>query len=358
MKQITNKTFYLELESLRAFAVLIVLYVHFIPKTSTFYVPYLWYGVDLFFTISGFLITSILLSARDQENKSNGRTLKNFYMRRVLRLFPIYYLFILFFYFAKHLGNLHLWKDEYNLYFFTYFQNMYYFFEGSFNSQFSHLWSLGVEEQFYMVWPFLVLFIPRKLLPYLFVFMIFLSLTLNFIFQEVPLFRSLTFSNFHTLGIGALFAFFHLYKKENPFFIKIKQYRTIISGFLFLTLVLILTYETSLGYLFPLISDSFLALTTVSLVIAATYGWQYGFHKITQNKALMMIGKISYGVYLFHLPLPSLVNAIYGKVTGQELNFGHELLYFLFYTSLTIILAHFSFKWLEMPFLKLKSKFI
>ncbi|TXE09275.1 acyltransferase [Gelidibacter salicanalis] len=357
MKQIEAKKFYPELETLRAIAVLMVLMAHFIPEDSFFYIPYLWYGVDLFFTISGFLITSILLKARFMTDKSNKTLLKNFYMRRALRLFPVYYLFIFFFYFAKHWGNLQMWNDDYNFYFFTYFQNIYFFKLGNFNSMFSHLWSLGVEEQFYMVWPFVILFLSKRWLPYLFGFIIFMSLSLITIFQDVPLFRSLTFANFHTLGIGALFAYFHICKPHNIIFDKIRSNRTLITIVLTPIFIITLIYSYKLGGVGPLILEFMLAITMVAYVITSTYGWQLNLKYITQNKILMHIGKISYGIYLFHLPLPAICAVFYHKLTGQDLIIPHELFSFLLFTTLTIIIAHFSFKWIETPFLNLKKKF-
>ncbi|MCU4165564.1 acyltransferase family protein [Carboxylicivirga caseinilyticus] len=352
-----KRTFYPELESLRALAVLMVLMAHFIPKNSIYYVPYMWYGVDLFFTISGFLITSILLKAKLNKKEKNGRLLKNFYIRRALRLFPIYYLFIMFFYLAKHLGNLHMWNDDYNFYFFTYFQNLYFFKIGNFNSLFSHLWSLGVEEQFYLIWPFLILFLPKKVLPFFFSGIIVLSLGLNTIYSTTPMFRNLTFANFHTLGIGALFAFYHVHKQDSQLFKAIVKNRTLITAILLPIMILVLTQSHYLGYTAPFILELFLALTTVSFVLTATYGWQWGINKVTHHRALMHIGKISYGIYLFHLPLPALTKVLVQKTTGFELNFKDDLWSFVVFTIMTIVLAHVSFRFIETPFLKLKTNF-
>jgi peptidoglycan/LPS O-acetylase OafA/YrhL len=349
--------FYTELESLRALAIIMVLLAHFIPKTSPYHIPFMYYGVDLFFTLSGFLITAILLRTKAAQTKSKGQMLKNFYVRRALRLFPIYYLFIFFFFLAKHLGNLHMWKDNYNVYFFSYFQNLYYFFQGSFNDQFSHLWSLAVEEQFYLAWPFLILFLSKKILPYLFLIIIFVSLGINTFLQDIPMIRVLTFSNLHTLGVGALLAYFTVHLPTQKHFTWLVSKRTVLTFILLPLMAIILLTQSYFGYAKPFIVELFLALTAVSLVLAATYGWQFGLGSIGKNKALMHIGKISYGIYLYHLPLPSLSRAVYLKITGHELYFAHELYNFLFFTTLTIILAHLSFNFIEKPFLKLKKKF-
>ena len=334
-----------------------VLLAHFIPESSRLHIPYMFYGVDLFFTISGFLITTILLKYRFEGNMNQSTILKNFYIRRVLRLFPIYYLFVLFFFLAKHFANLYMWKDGYNFYFFTYFQNLYFFKQGSFNSMFSHLWSLGVEEQFYMIWPFLILFLPRKALPYLLVIIISFSIAVNSICASVPMIRSLTFSNFHTLGIGALFAYFHVLKPDNTGFSKIIQHRTVLASILLIIMIFVLINSNHLGSFAPLIIETTLSLTTAAFVISSTYGWQGIISYLTRTKGLMYIGKISYGIYLYHLPLPAFTRIIYQKVTGSELLIHSTAINFLFYTTLTIVLAHLSFKFVERPILAFKSRF-
>src|ERR1700733_8096228 len=99
-----------ELNALRALAVVMTLLAHFAPVE----IPYMWYGVPIFFTISGFLITTILLNTLGSDHSiTRLGIIKSFMARRVLRLFPIYYLLILFFFLAKRYLSLYLWKDEF-----------------------------------------------------------------------------------------------------------------------------------------------------------------------------------------------------------------------------------------------------
>ena len=149
-----------ELDSLRTLAVFMTLMAHYSPVD----IPYMWYGVPIFFTISGFLITTILLNSLSNHETSRPGIIANFMIRRALRLFPIYYLMITFFWFAKNHFSLYLWKDEFTPYFFTYTPNFLIHKIGYGPATcFSHLWSLGVEEQFYLFWPWILFFSPRRL---------------------------------------------------------------------------------------------------------------------------------------------------------------------------------------------------
>ncbi len=140
-----------QLDGLRFVAVFLVLIIHFATIIGMHFSAG-YYGVELFFVISGFLITTILLKTEEPF----GIAYKKFIGRRTLRIFPIYYLtiFILFI-----IGNKYV--HEYLIYCLTYTYN-YIYFKVPVNS-ISHFWSLGVEEQFYLFWPFLILSLRNNL---------------------------------------------------------------------------------------------------------------------------------------------------------------------------------------------------
>jgi len=133
------------------------------------FVTHGWLGVNLFFVLSGFLITRILLSTLKSD-----RYFSNFYVRRALRIFPLYYgLLILAFFmvclpvchyhFVHWAGAARLWSDQ--IWYWTFLVNVKIFLTNSWQSDyFNHTWTLAVEEQFYLFWPFLCwLLAPRKL---------------------------------------------------------------------------------------------------------------------------------------------------------------------------------------------------
>ena len=140
-----------------------------------------WLGVDLFFVLSGFLITGILIDL-----KGNKDYFKNFYMRRVLRIFPIYYVFLLLYFtliplFSYTVHDAILPFGE-KLWYLLYGINIKYAFSGwAENVTIGHFWSLAVEEQFYLIWPLIIYLTPKKKLPLISFIIIGLSLTIRVI---------------------------------------------------------------------------------------------------------------------------------------------------------------------------------
>ena len=145
-----------QLDALRAFAVLAVMVHHFLPVDHYIPTDYITLGmlaVRLFFVLSGFLITGILLGYRSDEPKN---ALKRFYFRRVLRIFPIYYL-TLFVALALQVRSI----QQGAFWHLTYTSNFIAPFHPEWMGPASHFWTLAVEEQFYFVWPFIMLFVPH-----------------------------------------------------------------------------------------------------------------------------------------------------------------------------------------------------
>ena len=152
-------------DALRAFAVLAVLFAHCVrhPPGWLALIPWAAFGVQLFFVLSGFLITGILLDSRREAERGAGSfwMLRQFYIRRFLRIFPLYYAVIL----IGSLIGLRGFHESlgWNL---AYLTNFYIVAKSGWIHEASHLWTLSIEEQFYLVWPWLVLFLPKKwLLP-------------------------------------------------------------------------------------------------------------------------------------------------------------------------------------------------
>ncbi|TAE49901.1 MAG: acyltransferase, partial [Bacteroidetes bacterium] len=137
-----------------------VMVSHWLPESPLNHLPLGRMGVDIFFVISGFLITGILLEGREKAAAHSGsrwQVWRNFFIRRVLRLFPLYYvtLLLLVLFNPKAIMPGLPWH-------LTYTSNYYIISADKWPGIVSHLWSLAVEEHFYLVWPFLILFLPQK----------------------------------------------------------------------------------------------------------------------------------------------------------------------------------------------------
>src|ERR1700733_691121 len=161
------------LDGIRGLAIIFVMLFHFegrVPACNVvigslkFICGFGWFGVDLFFALSGFLITGILLDTRQADNYFGA-----FYARRILRIFPLYYAVLTAVLVAAGLkhprpNGVPLVADE-KLYF-LYLTNWLALWKGKWGpNMLGHFWSLAVEEQFYLIWPFCVWWlIPRKLI--------------------------------------------------------------------------------------------------------------------------------------------------------------------------------------------------
>jgi peptidoglycan/LPS O-acetylase OafA/YrhL len=208
-----------QLDTLRCFAVLGVLVSHLWWQSPLpwIFAPLSWghMGVQLFFVLSGFLITGILLDGRrrvDAGETTPRFFARQFYARRFLRIFPVYYLTLVVLV-ALDFGRVR----DFAPILFGYVSNLYVSVTGEWIGHFSHLWSLAVEEQFYVVWPFLILLLPRRMfLPLLLVVILLAPATRAAIVSVVSLDdlerggwaepTAFTTSSLDCLGLGALLA--------------------------------------------------------------------------------------------------------------------------------------------------------
>lgn len=310
-------------------------------------------GVNLFFVISGFLITFILLKKKDEINSGTttfSKEIKNFYAKRTLRIFPIYYLLIAILCFYSYESI-----KQYLAYLLTYTINWFMVINNTFIGDKTHLWSLAVEEQFYLIWPFLVFIVPKRFTLYLIVLAILTSIAskIYFLNSHFPMgMNGSTFSCFDALGLGALVAY--LQKK------RIAQFKAALYKFLLIvSLVLFVLFFIDPGYLSPDLKNLFLNSSTALVyfflvIIAANSAFGGGIKDFLENRTILYLGKISYGLYLYHNFMGTFyfsgINQYFPKMTG---NFDLFLMYFLF----TVLLASVSWYLIERPVLGLKKYF-
>jgi len=294
-----KKKHYPQLDSLRAFAVAGVAWHHWMPH-HTYGLPF-GSGVKLFFVLSGFLITGILLDAKKKsaDGLGNPKTiLKNFYIRRFLRIFPLYYAVLI----AATILCVSNLRETYHWYF-LFTTNFYLLFNNEFVRYINHFWSLAIEEQFYLFWPLLVFFIPTRRLPLFLVLMILLAPMYRLIgdvaFAEVKLWDMATIAHFDSLSIGALLAYYRRF----PLPSHLMNYRfgcipiltvSILAGFLTKKVSLINSW---LGFS----SSTFLCIAFGVLIHACVSGIQGPIGKVLEFRVFRYLGTISYGLYVLHL---------------------------------------------------------
>lgn len=346
-----------QLDGLRFFAVLGVMFAHWLqwdmynPYIKSF--PFV-HGVLLFFVLSGFLITRIILKHKMNtvpEPGSNTRFLKSFYIRRALRIFPIYYgllLLLLYLDFDK-IKELSPWL-------FTYTINIFQTVKCEYIGNFNHLWSLSVEEQFYLLWPFLLLLIPQRRILLFIVATIALSVLCKvgfFMFTDNWMAHGIfTVTSMHALGLGALLAWLmvnkhrFLEKLNNPLWLYV-------VGALYLASVVLLRMKF-LWYE-QIIDDFFFAILSVFIIHrAATGSFRFLPKWVLENPVVMYGGKISYGMYLYHLFIPPLFFYYAPKI---GLGISNKYTFFLALCCITYVLAHFSWVLIEKPLNNLKKYF-
>jgi peptidoglycan/LPS O-acetylase OafA/YrhL len=297
-------------------------------------------GVDLFFVLSGFLITTILVTERGKP-----AALRVFWVRRFLRIFPPYYALLavlLVVYPTKSIK----WAA-------VYLSNYYFIFTG-YDEPLSPTWSLAVEEHFYLLWPLVALTLPAGkakniLIGAIIPFSILSTVLLGYL--DVQNLKMLTYKGTHarclSLGIGCLIAIVRLQRDQ-------VTYRRTIAGIYLLLASVWLAASTVDDRLHPLVTQSRFALVSVSVFLACLHAKPGGLFLIPLEWGpLVYLGRISYGVYLFHMPVYFLVAHLSAKLGNGYALFGALA---LCKVAGTIAIASLSFAFLERPALRLKSK--
>lgn len=347
-----KKNYYKYLDSYRFIAVFLVILFHWLPGYFAD-VELGKIGVDMFFVLSGFLITENLLIQKLTLNgvKDSPTVFKNFYARRSLRIFPIYYLVILLFFFVG--GNV---ITDHPFWFIFYVQNYLFIKLQSWPGMFSHLWSLAVEEQFYLFWPTVILLIPYKYLGYLLVSLIAFSL-IYLSFNGGNGFKVFSLQAcISTLSIGGLLAFIKNYLPSH-----FNKLRFDVPIFIFLFLTLIIGVIENYGIVFIQVVIAFTAFLFIKILLTRQSRM---LNILFANPITSFLGKISYGLYLYHNFIPWLLRNLNGSerlIVLQGWNIISEskngiLILFLQFILLMVV-ATISWFLIEKPINSLKAYF-
>ena len=357
------------LDHLRALAIILVLIFHYQlwfthPDWTNWFLQIGWTGVDLFFVLSGFLISSQLFA---QVKKGNKISIKEFYIKRFFRIIPIYYFIIAIYFsfpfFREKEALPPLWK------FLTFTQNF-----GTDTSKFgtfSHVWSLCVEEHFYLFFPFILIFLLNKNLfkkSYWILIVLFLSgfvirfslwqiyFTPNELVQQtrgywVKIIYAPTYNRLDGLLIGVCIAAIY------QFLPKIWGNISRFGNYLLIVGVLILT-----GAYFFCTELSAFSTTVIGFpLLAVGYGFLVAgaispdsFLYKWSSKITTLIATLSYGIYLSHKGIIHMIQEIFSN-WGIDRNSNLMLLISMAFCVLIAWLLHLA---IEKPFMKLRDRFI
>ncbi len=348
-----------QLDSLRAFAVFVVMIEHFV-KTEDWVrqaIPWGALGVRLFFVLSGFLITGILVRARSEAEQS-GRPvrelLRPFFARRFIRLMPVYFAYLTAIAVMLPFSRQYLWA------FALYLQNFLFAIKPQlFEVLLAHFWSLAVEEQFYLTWPFIVLFAPRRLLPAILAGFVLLGPVLRGIGLLVGLsghqVEMMMPAHFDTLGLGGLIA---VLRASGPSQ-QLLGRRLVQTGLaLGPPLVLVAMLGGHFGHqaVAVLLSEFGMGLTFAWLVAGAADGFGGVGAKVLGSPVLRYLGKISYGIYVYHFNVPGLIRDKIAPRLHLTLP-DSDWLRLPIFAAVTVLIAALSWRLMEQPINGLKRRF-
>jgi peptidoglycan/LPS O-acetylase OafA/YrhL len=335
-----------------------------------------WIGVQIFFVLSGFLITGILLNSKTHRFADY---VKRFYWRRALRIFPLYYVYLLGvvgIYFVANTPDNFLQKAPF---LFTYTFNYYPLFYGyDYDAFFTHLWSLSVEEQFYLVWPFIIFFLSLQKLRYLVLLVVFSSPIIRYAlghflynpYQDVHVLGEivyrLTLSHVDAFAIGAAIPLFKLDSTIKNKFVWLILLSTVLVAIGAANVLLSAGQDnaitiSSLGYpiggmenLQHIWSYTVLNVWSGALILYISSSEHNGKHlliKLLETRFMVTIGKISYGMYVYHWVIFILHKKFFHDALGSP------LFSFAIYFAIVFIISYLSFYFFEKRFLVFKDRF-
>jgi peptidoglycan/LPS O-acetylase OafA/YrhL len=336
-----------QLDAVRGIAILLVMLVNTSEKYPVLHIQRLvgngWMGVDLFFALSGFLITGILL-----DTKNSPDYFKNFYLRRVLRILPLYYAILLFMFLLVPLlrpSEAHTVFEKSSPWWAypVFLQNFLVAGPTLAAGPLGTTWSLAIEEQFYLVWPLMVRFCTQAQLRRIATIMIVLAVPLTYYLSSHHFqIYSNVFCRQVGLMAGALLAL--LLRKEN--FEPLRHLRTAWIMFAVTLSIAFVSEHFEARWL----AFTMVALAAASFIFLSLYSEQRWLQAVLRNRFLIYSGIISYGLYLTHkIPVDLL----------QTFHLDRHAIYILplmFVGSFAMATA--SWFLLERPFLQMKRKFV
>jgi peptidoglycan/LPS O-acetylase OafA/YrhL len=358
----TERRFYQpELDGLRFYAFLGVFVCHTLPFEGAFYrrfhlpMPWLWgavaksgaAGVDLFFALSAFLITSILLREREE---TDGISLPHFYLRRILRIWPLYFLLIAVGVVLAHTMAAQRLPWYYVAGYLLFAGNWVHAVFGRPESICSPLWTVSIEEQFYLIWPLLMKMLTRRgmIVAGIVTFLLATVSRIGFLLAGWSggfIYYGST-SRCDSLALGILLA---LFADRLPRLTRVARWLLLAAG--------LAGWVVSSAWLNeqpgPVDMRMVLGRLIVSLAAGAIlFACLHSRSELLRGSWVVQLGKISYGLYMLHLTGILIMLSLFHPAWGWQLLAAKGLGFVT-----TVVLALASYRWIESPFLRLKDKF-
>lgn len=352
------RTHFHSLDALRFFSFFLV-FIHHLPISDSSFLSYFAKsgatGVSFFFVLSGFLITYILIY---EKSKFEKISLKKFFTRRILKIWPLFYAILLFAFLTPYilrLLNLSSSDEGYepnwlvSIFFLENYKMMY---TGSFpnTSPLSVMWSLCVEEHFYIIWCLILYFIPIKRIPILIAISIIVANIFRSVYHYLDIETLDVFSNIDYFAYGAIPAYIFMRKKE-----LLEKVSAISLNFKYATMALAVIFafllpnlEYSLNFLITPLLYGLLFSSTIFFTTTKT-----NYIYINDNNLISKLGIYTYGLYLYHGIFINLMIKLL-KNTNPEIKL---LLISVSSLLITIIVSILSYNLFEKKFLDLKKYF-
>lgn len=350
--------YYNQINGIRFIAVIFVIFHHTIGNEIEKIFNFGFFGVNLFFVLSGFLISEKLILEK-LKGTSDKVIIKNFFFRRLLRIFPLYFLYLIICYIIvpNEFSHYTFWLITFSTNFWITLNNELTFW------YLTHLWSIALEEQFYLFWPFIIIFIPIRKLIYFFLVVICFAVIFRWYstlhFNNFKLYNyTMLHTNLDSLGIGALLAYFKQFNIKLLY--KILNNKTF---FLLILIILLLNYKLDNLLSKEIFNKLLVAILSFYIIGKASLNIFSSFlKKFLQNKIIEYLGKISFGIYIYHILVwgefgPKIIS-IWNTIMNDDTNsLTRKLIVFTSVSLFTFLIASFSFEFFEKKFLVYKNKF-
>lgn len=343
-----------DIDGLRALAVLIVILFHFWPKL----LPGGFVGVDIFFLISGYLITSIICTKKKQGLFS----FKEFYLHRIKRILPAFFTML---FFSILLAYFFLLPEDFNqfiksaIYSSTYSSNIYfsrafdYFSPNALEKPLLHTWSLSVEEQYYLIWPAILVFGIKRFKKNIAFYIIFLFLSsllfsIYFTYQNTSFIYYSVFSRAYEFMLGSIMAIC-TQRKQSLIIKNNEKFILNLISFIGLILIIFSCFFFDKDIPFPGFLALFPTLGSGMIIYSGIYSKNSWINHLLSKKIFCKIGLISYSLYLFHWPVISFWH--YFFIDSPSFLLGSLML------AVVFLIALGSYHFIETPLRSLKINF-